>query len=106
MDGADVRDKEERAVMFQTYLECYVRLLCRSLDLQTARAKLMPTSYMYCDMAPEGPISLNRDRPRLRNNGSRFHGLLWKGPEVIVRVNYKPILSSERAPHSKKLAIV
>jgi hypothetical protein len=31
--------------------------------------------------------------------------LLWQGPEVIVRVNYKPILSSERAPHSKKPAI-
>jgi hypothetical protein len=57
---------------------------------------------IYCDMAPEGPKSLNRDRSRLRDYGSRFHGnaelLLWQGPEAIVRVNYKPILSSERTP--------
>jgi hypothetical protein len=28
------------------------------------------------------------------------------GPEAIVQVNYGPILSSERVPHLKKLAIV
>jgi hypothetical protein len=27
-------------------------------------------------------------------------------PEAIVRLNYKPILSSERAPHNKKLTTV
>jgi hypothetical protein len=32
--------------------------------------------------------------------------LLWQGPKAIVRVNYRPILSSERAPHSKKPTIV
>jgi hypothetical protein len=32
--------------------------------------------------------------------------LLWQGPEAIVRINYSPILSSERAPHIKKPAIV
>jgi hypothetical protein len=29
----------------------------------------------------------------------------WQGPEAIVRVNYIPILSSERAPHIKEPAI-
>jgi hypothetical protein len=29
-----------------------------------------------------------------------------QGPEAIVQVNYRPILSSERVPHIKKLAIV
>jgi hypothetical protein len=33
-------------------------------------------------------------------------GLLWQVPEAIVRANYRPILSSERAPHSKKPANV
>jgi hypothetical protein len=28
--------------------------------------------------------------------------LLWKGPEASVRVNYRPILLSETAPHIKK----
>jgi hypothetical protein len=32
--------------------------------------------------------------------------LLWQGPEAIVQVNYRPILSSERVPHIKKPAIV
>jgi hypothetical protein len=32
--------------------------------------------------------------------------LLWQGPDVIVRVNYRSIFSSERAPHFKKPAIV
>jgi hypothetical protein len=32
--------------------------------------------------------------------------LLWQGPEAIVRLNYRPILSSERASHVKKPAIV
>jgi hypothetical protein len=32
--------------------------------------------------------------------------LLWYGPETIVRVNYRPVLSSERASHSKKPTIV
>jgi hypothetical protein len=32
--------------------------------------------------------------------------LLWQGPEAIVQVNYRPILSSERGPHIKKPAIV
>jgi hypothetical protein len=27
--------------------------------------------------------------------------LLWQGPEAIVRENYRPILSSEKAPHSR-----
>jgi hypothetical protein len=31
--------------------------------------------------------------------------LLWQGPEAIVWVNYRPILSSERAPHINKPAI-
>jgi hypothetical protein len=43
--------------------------------------------------------------------GREFYGtrprdwLLWQGPEAIVLVNYRPILSSEREPHSKKTAI-
>jgi hypothetical protein len=32
--------------------------------------------------------------------------LLWQGPESIVGVNYRHILSSERAPIFKKPAIV
>jgi hypothetical protein len=32
--------------------------------------------------------------------------LLWQGPEAIVKVNYRPILSSERVPHIKKPANV
>jgi hypothetical protein len=32
--------------------------------------------------------------------------LLWQGPEAIVPVNYRLVLSSERAPHIKKPAIV
>jgi hypothetical protein len=32
--------------------------------------------------------------------------LLWQGPEAIVRVNYGPILSSERMLNIKKLTIV
>jgi hypothetical protein len=32
--------------------------------------------------------------------------LLWQGPEAIVRVNYRPILSSERVPSIKNSAIV
>jgi hypothetical protein len=32
--------------------------------------------------------------------------LLWQGPEVIVLANYIPVLSSERAPHTKKPVIV
>jgi hypothetical protein len=32
--------------------------------------------------------------------------LLWKGPEAIVQVNYRAILSSERVPHYNKTAIV
>jgi hypothetical protein len=31
--------------------------------------------------------------------------LLWQGPEAIVQVSYRPILSSERASHIKKPAI-
>jgi hypothetical protein len=38
--------------------------------------------------------------------GLGFESDFSEGPEVIVQVNYKPILSSERAPHIKKLAIV
>jgi hypothetical protein len=32
--------------------------------------------------------------------------LLWQGPEAIVQLNFRPILSSERVPHVKKPAIV
>jgi hypothetical protein len=32
--------------------------------------------------------------------------LLCKGPEAIVRVNYRPVLSSERVPNIKKSATV
>jgi hypothetical protein len=32
--------------------------------------------------------------------------LLWQGPEATARVNYRPILSSERVPSIKKPAIV
>jgi hypothetical protein len=32
--------------------------------------------------------------------------VLWQGPEAIALVNYRPILSSERAPHIKKPATV
>jgi hypothetical protein len=34
--------------------------------------------------------------------------LLWQGPEAIVQVNYRPVLSSERAPTSRnpQLSIV
>jgi hypothetical protein len=32
--------------------------------------------------------------------------LVWQGPEATVRVNYRTILSSERAPHINKSAIV
>jgi hypothetical protein len=32
--------------------------------------------------------------------------LLWQGPEANVQVNYRPILSSERVPHTKKPEII
>jgi hypothetical protein len=32
--------------------------------------------------------------------------MLWQGPEAIIQVNYRPILSSERVLHIKKPAIV
>jgi hypothetical protein len=32
---------------------------------------------------------------------STQESLLWQGPEAIVQVNYRPILSSERAPHQE-----
>jgi hypothetical protein len=32
--------------------------------------------------------------------------LLWQGPEAIIQVNYRPILSPERVTHIKKPAIV
>jgi hypothetical protein len=36
---------------------------------------------------------------------STQESLLWQGPEAIVQVNYRPILSSKRVPHFKKPAI-
>jgi hypothetical protein len=32
--------------------------------------------------------------------------LLWQGPEAIVQVNYRPVLSSERALQNNKAAAV
>jgi hypothetical protein len=32
--------------------------------------------------------------------------LLWQGPEAIVQVNYRPVLSSERALQNNKAATV
>jgi hypothetical protein len=32
--------------------------------------------------------------------------LLWQGPEAIVQVNYRPILSSKKVPHIKKPAVI
>jgi hypothetical protein len=33
---------------------------------------------------------------------STQESLFWQGPEAIVHVNYRPVLSSERALHIKK----
>jgi hypothetical protein len=32
--------------------------------------------------------------------------LLWQGPEAIVQLNYRPVLSSERVPQNNKAATV
>jgi hypothetical protein len=32
--------------------------------------------------------------------------LLWQGPEAIVQVNYRPVLSSERALQNNKATII
>jgi hypothetical protein len=37
---------------------------------------------------------------------STQESVLWQGPEAILQVNYRPVLSSERMPHIKKPAIV
>jgi hypothetical protein len=52
------------------------------------------------------PSRLRKSQMRQFCGTWTWEWLLWQGPEAIVRVNYRPALSSGRALHSKKPAIV
>jgi hypothetical protein len=64
--------------------------------------------YKYGDLAFQiGKVSDETVKYDHELCGTRtLERLLWQGPETIVQVNYRSILSSERAPDMKKPAIV
>jgi hypothetical protein len=66
----------------------------------------VPGRYKYGDLAlQEGTVSYETIKYDRGLYGiSTREWLLWQGPEAVVRVNYRPILSSEREPRIKKLA--
>jgi hypothetical protein len=68
----------------------------------------VPGKYKYGDLAFQvGGVSNVTVKYGYEVCGTSARGkLLWQGPEASVRVNYRPILSSERASHNKKPAIV
>jgi hypothetical protein len=69
---------------------------------------LILNSYKYCDLALDvAGFSTERAKYDREFCGtSTREWLFWQGPEEIVQVNYRPILSSEKVSHIKKTAIV
>jgi hypothetical protein len=64
-----------------------------------------PGGYKYGDLALEvGGVS--DETVKYGCEFCRTSTLLWQGPEAIVQVNYRPVLSSERALQNNKAATV
>jgi hypothetical protein len=69
---------------------------------------LVPGGYKYGNLALQvGGVSaetVKYDREFCGTSTQEL--LLWQGPEAIVQVNYRPVLSSERVLQNNKSATV
>jgi hypothetical protein len=65
----------------------------------------IPVRYKYGDLALRFQGVSNEIVKYRRKLCGTWTPLLCQGPEAIVRVHYRPVLSSERAPHIKNSVI-
>jgi hypothetical protein len=89
---------------FHGYEHAYIKNSERFFTGVEARSNTSTVTLRVVGGDDEGSLKFARVKYVHETKGTRTQGLRWRGP--VAYTKYRPVLSSERAPHKNRTVIV